>query len=41
MDLPLLMAVEFSKQWAELNIDIFTSCTHKTSKDYAVLRLKV
>jgi hypothetical protein len=30
MDLPLLMAVEFSKEWAETNIDIFTRIMYTT-----------
>jgi hypothetical protein len=37
MDLPLLMAVEFSKEWAETKHRyIYTHHVHhKTSKDYA------
>jgi hypothetical protein len=40
--LPLLMAVEFSKEWAKLNIDIFTRMyTIRQAKIMQVLRLKV
>jgi hypothetical protein len=36
MDLPLLMAVEFSKEWASTKHRyIYTHVHHKTSKDYA------
>jgi hypothetical protein len=41
MDLPLLMAVEFSKEWASTNIDIFTRNTTRLAKIMQVLRLKV
>jgi hypothetical protein len=41
MDLPLLMAVEFSKEWGTKHRYIYTHHVHhKTSKDYA-LRLRV
>jgi hypothetical protein len=42
MDLPLLMAVEFSKEWASTKHRyIYTPCTTRLAKIMQVLRLKV